>query len=135
MKNVTQGSALLLVLIVMALLISVISLATKTTFFAQSLSYDFHKTQQRATITQGMLAYAVAVARENYDECMAHSAPCNLTLDLVQYHGAITMTQADGNLALEATLYERPSQTKACSMRCILARDAEKKFEVQCFQR
>lgn len=133
MRRDTQGSALLVVLILMALLLSVLGLATQTTFFMQSLSHDFHKTQNRTCITQTLLAYAITLARDNYDEFLKYSDPIRLTLQIGQQHATLEIVQRESNLALEAVLYEGAG--RACSMSCTLVKDTENKFQVQCFQR
>lgn len=133
MKASVNGSAVLLVLIIMAILLASAGLAVKSTHFMQSLSSDFHKYQNCANITQGLLAYAIDQTRAHYEEFLAYSHPIECIADIDGQQGRITITQQENGFFLEAQLYRGSSSI--CAMSWSLAKNDENKFEVQCFQK
>jgi len=133
MKIRVDGSALVIIMILMAILSGLMAVAAKTNFFMRALAHDSIMAQNHRSLTHGLLNYGIQIAKNNYEDVLKDLDPVELHVDTGKHMGIVKISTNGTHCKISAELFEDNRQL--CHMSCTLARETENKFLIQCFQR
>ncbi len=132
MKTESSGSTVLMIMLLMgvlsAFLLTIVHEGSLLRLFvAQQINAENNE-----RLVHGLLAYGVVQAKKNYEYLMEpHESILELPLD--KSSGRVLLTGTRAGIQVAAQLIKGPQATIQVS--CLLARNSDKKFTIQGFQR